>query len=142
MPRKRRRRRTKARMTAGDVFADFKAIGSGADSALAAAEPIRQKFAGAGPATITHADIRAAGELTKLLTQFSDVYDRYKTATATAATSAGIVDQTRLDLISRRTGSRRHAAQDLGAPRCGNLADLGPAGSTGAPSRLHPHLTE
>ena len=89
----------KSKDAADDVFADFKAIGAGADTALAAAEPIRQKLAGAGPATITHADIRAAGELTKLLTQFSDVYDRYKTATAAAATSAGIVDQTRLDLI-------------------------------------------
>ena len=89
----------KGKDAADNVFADFKAIGSGADSALAAAEPIREKLAGAGPAAITHADIRAAGELTKLLTQFSDVYDRYHAATATVATSAGIVDQTRLDLI-------------------------------------------
>ena len=89
----------KGKDAADDVFADFKAIGAGADSALAAAEPMRQKLAGAGPATITHADLRAAGELTKLLTQFSDVYDRYKTAASTAATSAGIVDQTRLDLV-------------------------------------------
>jgi hypothetical protein len=89
----------KSKDAADSVFADFKAIGAGADSVLAAAEPIRQKFAGAGPATITHADIRAAGELTKLLTQFSDVYDRYKAATAAIPTAAGIVDQTRLDLI-------------------------------------------
>jgi hypothetical protein len=89
----------KGKDAADNVFADFKAIGAGADSALAAAEPIRQKLAGAGPAAITHADIRAAGELTKLLTQFSDVSDRYSAATATAHTSAGIVDQTILDLM-------------------------------------------
>ena len=89
----------KSKDAADDVFADFKAIGAGADSALAAAEPLRQKLVGAGPATITHADIRAAGEFTRLLTQFSDVYDRYQTATAVAASSAGIVDQTRVDLL-------------------------------------------
>ena len=87
----------KGKDTAGNVFAAFKSIGTGADAALADAEPLRVKFAGNGP--VTHADIRAAGEFTKLLTQFSDVYDRYKTATSTAATAAGIVDQTKLDLI-------------------------------------------
>src|SRR5260370_5221459 len=89
----------KSKDAADDVFADFKAIGAGADSALAAAEPLRQKLVGAGPATITHADIRAAGEFTRLLTQFSDLYDRYQTATPVAARSAAIVDQTRVDLL-------------------------------------------
>src|SRR5258708_30977555 len=89
----------KSKDAADDVFADFKAIGAGADSALAAAEPLRQKLVGAGPATVAHADIRAAGECTRLLHQFSDGYDRFQTATAVAASSAAIVDQTRLDLI-------------------------------------------